>query len=158
MPPSDTTHAAEGANGIEESTKNPNQEEPNGDDEHPGADLEVDATQTAPAPTTRSKTAPSRKPPTPPPTSPSPAPQINRGVMTLSDVYAARDVLAEKANAHWIKGLGGGQNKEGETIVNFLYKMKVGPGEWWRLFHLLPDPSPISRTSFFASNYAQVHR
>jgi hypothetical protein len=49
--------------------------------------------------------------------------------MTLSDVYAAREVLAEKANAHWVKGLGGGQNKEGETIVNFLYKMKVGPGE-----------------------------
>jgi hypothetical protein len=50
-------------------------------------------------------------------------------VITLADVHAARAVLAEKANAHWMKGLGGGQNKEGETIVNFLYKMKVGPGE-----------------------------
>lgn len=48
--------------------------------------------------------------------------------MTLSDVLAAKHVLAEKANAHWAKGLGGGQNKESETIVNFLYKMKVGPG------------------------------
>jgi hypothetical protein len=79
---------------------------------------------------TRSKTAPFRKVPTPPPSSPSPAPQITRGVLTLSDVHAARDALAEKANSHWVKGLGGGQNKEGETIVNFLYKMKVGPGEW----------------------------
>jgi hypothetical protein len=49
--------------------------------------------------------------------------------MTLSDVIAARDVLAEKANVHWAKGLGGGQNKESETIVNFLYKNKVGAGE-----------------------------
>lgn len=47
----------------------------------------------------------------------------------MSDVHAARAALAEKANAHWVKGLGGGQNKEGETIVNFLYKMKAGPGE-----------------------------
>lgn len=78
------------------------------------------------APTTRSKTAPTRKPATPPP--PSPPVEIDRGVLTLSDVMAARSVLAEKANAHWVKGLGGGQNKEGETIVNFLYKMKVGPG------------------------------
>jgi hypothetical protein len=38
-------------------------------------------------------------------------------------------VLADRANAHWQKGLGGGQNKEGETIVNFLYKLKVGSGE-----------------------------
>lgn len=83
----------------------------------------------APAPpTTRSKTLPYRKPPTPTP-EPTPAPEINRGVVTLSDVHAAREVLAEKANAHWVKGLGGGQNKEGETIVNFLYKMKAGPGE-----------------------------
>jgi len=57
---------------------------------------------------------------------------MKRGVITLSDVNAAREVLAEKANAHWVKGLGGGQNKEGETIVNFLYKMKVGHGEWTR--------------------------
>lgn len=77
-------------------------------------------------PTTRSKTLPSRRPATPPP--PSPPPPIRRGVMTLSDVLAAKHVLAEKANAHWAKGLGGGQNKESETIVNFLYKMKVGPG------------------------------
>ena len=48
----------------------------------------------------------------------------------MSDVHAARAALAEKANAHWVKGLGGGQNKEGETIVNFLYKMKAGPGEF----------------------------
>lgn len=81
------------------------------------------------APTTRSKTAPFRKAPTPPPASPSPPPDVKRGVITLSDVAAARAVLAEKANAHWVKGLGGGQNKESETIVNFLYKMKAGPGE-----------------------------
>lgn len=79
-------------------------------------------------PTTRSKTLPSRRPATPAPPSPPPAPTIRRGVMTLSDVLAAKHVLAEKANAHWAKGLGGGQNKESETIVNFLYKMKVGPG------------------------------
>jgi hypothetical protein len=79
------------------------------------------------APTTRSKTAPFRKVPTPP-VSPR-STEIKRGVITLSDVAAARAVLAEKANAHWAKGLGGGQNKESETIVNFLYKMKVGPGE-----------------------------
>lgn len=83
----------------------------------------------APAPpTTRSKTAPQRKRPTPAPSISAQA-ESNRGVMTLSDVNAAREALAEKANAHWIKGLGGGQNKESETIVNFLYKMKVGPGE-----------------------------
>lgn len=79
-------------------------------------------------PTTRSKTLPSRRPATPAPPSPPPPPVIRRGVMTLSDVLAAKHVLAEKANAHWAKGLGGGQNKESETIVNFLYKMKVGPG------------------------------
>ncbi|ORY35638.1 hypothetical protein BCR39DRAFT_511240 [Naematelia encephala] len=79
-------------------------------------------------PTTRSKTAPSRRVPTPPP-------PPKRGVITLSDMYAARDVLAEKANAHWIKGLGGGQNKESETIVNFLYKMKVGPGRLLRVYN-----------------------
>ena len=79
-------------------------------------------------PTTRSKTAPSRKPPTPT-LSPSPPRDVKRGVITLSDVEAARYVMAEKANAHWVKGLGGGQNKEGETIVNFLYKMKAGPSE-----------------------------
>jgi hypothetical protein len=75
------------------------------------------------APTTRSKTAPMRKEPTPPPVSKASM------VLCLSDVEAAREILAEKANAHWLKGLGGGQNKESETIVNFLYKMKVGPGE-----------------------------
>ena len=79
-------------------------------------------------PTTRSKTLPMRKPPTPPPRSPSPT-EIKRGVVTLSDVEAARAVLAEKANAHWGRGLGGGQNREGETIVNFLYKLKAGPSE-----------------------------
>lgn len=81
-----------------------------------------------PAPTTRSKTAPTRRPPTPARTT-SPGPEYRTRVITLSDVIAARDVLAEKANAHWAKGLGGGQNKESETIVNFLYKMKVGPGK-----------------------------
>lgn len=50
--------------------------------------------------------------------------------MTLSDVYSARAVLAEKANQHWAKGLGGGQNREGETIVNFLYKNKVGHSKY----------------------------
>lgn len=49
--------------------------------------------------------------------------------MTLSDVHAAHAVLAEKANQHWVKGLGGGQNKESETIVQFLYKRKVGNGK-----------------------------
>ena len=85
-----------------------------------------DGEDTPAPPTTRSKTAPTRKQPTPEAT---PAPGYQRPVITLSDVMAARDILAEKANAHWIKGLGGGQNKEGETIVNFLYKMKVGPGQ-----------------------------
>ena len=83
----------------------------------------------APAPTTRSKTAPRRKVATPPLSTA--IVEDKTRVMTLSDVLAARDVLAEKANAHWMKGLGGGQNKEGETIVNFLYKMKVGPGEFF---------------------------
>lgn len=94
-------------------------------------DIEGDEVDDEPpiAPTTRSKTATFRKAPTPPPASPSPAPEVKRGVITLSDVAAARGVLAEKANAHWVKGLGGGQNKESETIVNFLYKMKAGPGE-----------------------------
>jgi hypothetical protein len=75
----------------------------------------------AEAPTTRSKTAPHRKEPTPVPRKVDP-------IITLSDIHTAREVLAERANAHWQKGLGGGQNKEGETIVNFLYKLKVGPG------------------------------
>lgn len=81
------------------------------------------------APTTRSKTAPRRKQATPD-ASPTPTGSYQRPVITLSDVHAARDALADRANAHWAKGLGGGQNKEGETIVNFLYKMKVGPGMW----------------------------
>ncbi|OCF37901.1 hypothetical protein I316_00125 [Kwoniella heveanensis BCC8398] len=95
-------------------------------------------------PTTRSKTLPSRKPPTPTPPLPSspPVPTIKRGVITLSDVYAAREVLAEKANAHWMKGLGGGQNKEGETIVNFLYKMKVGQGRLLRVYNPTPTTYP----------------
>jgi hypothetical protein len=75
------------------------------------------------APTTRSKTAPLRKEPTPVPRKVDP-------IITLSDIHTARVVLADKANAHWQKGLGGGQNKEGETIVNFLYKLKVGSGEF----------------------------
>ena len=79
--------------------------------------------------TTRSKTAPQRKQATPD-ASPGPSDSYQRPVITLSDVHAARDALAERANAHWTKGLGGGQNKEGETIVNFLYKMKVGPGKF----------------------------
>ncbi|ORX38581.1 hypothetical protein BD324DRAFT_367955 [Kockovaella imperatae] len=88
-------------------------------------------------PTTRSKTLPMRRPPTPPPRSPSPV-DVKRGVITLSDVEAARAVLAEKANAHWIKGLGGGQNKEGETIVNFLYKLKAGPTRLLRVYNPWP--------------------
>lgn len=93
----------------------------------------VDGEDTPAPPTTRSKTAPTRKEPTPD-ASPAPSGGYQRPVITLSDVMAARDVLAEKANAHWIKGLGGGQNKEGETIVNFLYKLKVGPGQSRPLF------------------------
>lgn len=93
----------------------------NGEQEE-GGEMGTPATRT-----TRSKTAPQRKQATPS-TSPGPSDSAPRPVITLSDVHAARDVLAERANAHWIKGLGGGQNKEGETIVNFLYKMKVGPG------------------------------
>jgi hypothetical protein len=73
--------------------------------------------------TTRSKTAPQRR------KSPEIAPR-KHGVFTLSDVHACRAILAEKANQHWMKGLGGGQNREGETIVNFLYKNKVGHGEY----------------------------
>ncbi|KIR51643.1 hypothetical protein I315_05866 [Cryptococcus gattii Ru294] len=93
-------------------------------------------------PTTRSKTLPSRRPATPAPPSPPPAPTIRRGVMTLSDVLAAKHVLAEKANAHWTKGLGGGQNKESETIVNFLYKMKVGPGRLLRVYNPMTSTQP----------------
>lgn len=78
------------------------------------------------APTTRSKTAPHRKEPTPPRDN---SPKAD-ALITLSDIHAAKEVLAERANAHWAKGLGGGQNKEGETIVNFLYKLKVEPGEF----------------------------
>ncbi|WWC93742.1 hypothetical protein V866_000578 [Kwoniella sp. B9012] len=92
-------------------------------------------------PTTRSKTLPVRQPITNTP-SPEPVPQIKRGVITLSDIYAAREVLAEKANNHWMKGLGGGQNKEGETIVNFLYKMKVGQGRLLRVYN--PTPANYS--------------
>ncbi|KIR58903.1 hypothetical protein I314_05316 [Cryptococcus bacillisporus CA1873] len=93
-------------------------------------------------PTTRSKTLPSRRPATPAPPSPPPPPVIRRGVMTLSDVLAAKHVLAEKANAHWAKGLGGGQNKESETIVNFLYKMKVGPGRLLRVYNPMTSTQP----------------
>ncbi|WVQ74893.1 hypothetical protein IAR50_004500 [Cryptococcus sp. DSM 104548] len=91
------------------------------------------------APTTRSKTLPTRKPATPPPPSP---PPISRGVVTLSDVLAARHELAEKANAHWARGLGGGQNKESETIVQFLYKMKVGPGRLLRVYNPTTSAQP----------------
>ena len=98
------------------------------------ADEPIDDEPPAP-PTTRSKTAPTRRPPTPTHINPPSTTELKREVMTLSDVLAAREILAEKANAHWIRGLGGGQNKEGETIVNFLYKMKVGHGELvdWRV-------------------------
>nr|XP_018261442.1 uncharacterized protein I303_05880 [Kwoniella dejecticola CBS 10117]OBR83600.1 hypothetical protein I303_05880 [Kwoniella dejecticola CBS 10117] len=93
-----------------------------------GAEAEADPMDNFEPPTTRSKTLPTRRPTSPIP-APNPPPQIKRGVITLSDVRAAKEVLAEKANNHWMKGLGGGQNKEGETIVQFLYKMKVGQGE-----------------------------
>ncbi|EJT46818.1 hypothetical protein A1Q1_04419 [Trichosporon asahii var. asahii CBS 2479] len=86
-------------------------------------------------PTTRSKTAPQRK-------ATETHPPIKRGIMTLSDVHAARAVLADKANQHWMKGLGGGQNREGETIVNFLYKNKVGHGRLLRVYN--PTPAPFS--------------
>lgn len=95
------------------------------EDANANANAEDDA-----APTTRSKTAPLRKEPTPPPTVPEGS-NRSEHVFTLSDVPAARDILAEKANQHWMKGLGGGQNKESETIVQFLYKLKVGPGEFF---------------------------
>ena len=87
-----------------------------------GEDNDEEDEEVAEAPTTRSKTAPNRKEPTPVPRKVDP-------IITLSDIHIAREVLAERANTHWQKGLGGGQNKEGETIVNFLYKLKVGPGE-----------------------------
>lgn len=91
-----------------------------------GTEHSTDEGQDIPvAPTTRSKTAPHRKEPTPTRES-SPKPDA---LITLSDINAAKEVLADRANAHWAKGLGGGQNKEGETIVNFLYKLKVEPGE-----------------------------
>ncbi|WRT68362.1 uncharacterized protein IL334_005338 [Kwoniella shivajii] len=89
-------------------------------------------------PTTRSKTLPTRQPEANSPIPEHPAVQLKRGVITLSDVYSAREVLAEKANNHWMKGLGGGQNKEGETIVNFLYKMKVGQGRLLRVYNPVP--------------------
>jgi hypothetical protein len=94
----------------------------NGADGETAEDNDEEDEELAEAPTTRSKTAPHRKEPTPVPRKVDP-------IITLSDIHTAREVLAERANAHWQKGLGGGQNKEGETIVNFLYKLKVGPGE-----------------------------
>jgi hypothetical protein len=90
-----------------------------------GEDEEMGDESRAP-PTTRSKTAPLRQATS---SSPAPNPAIKRGVMTLADIHSAHAVLAEKANQHWAKGLGGGQNREGETIVNFLYKNKVGHSE-----------------------------
>ncbi|TXT13800.1 hypothetical protein VHUM_01167 [Vanrija humicola] len=113
-------------------------QEPGVDDEA-AAEAAQDEETNAP-PTTRSKTAPLRKASTPE-ASPQP-PRVKRGVMTLSDVHAARAILAEKANAHWVKGLGGGQNREGETIVNFLYKNKVGHGRLLRVYN--PTPAPFS--------------
>lgn len=97
-------------------------------------DKDEEDEEVAEAPTTRSKTAPHRKEPTPVPRKVDP-------IITLSDIHTAREVLAERANAHWQKGLGGGQNKEGETIVNFLYKLKVGPGESCVYLHLRLNPS-----------------
>ena len=114
-PPAQAESKAEGTEPVQEG-------------EPEGGDMEGDDDEPVVAPTTRSKTAPHRRQPTPPAASPSPPTEIKRGVITLSDVHAARAALAEKANAHWVKGLGGGQNKEGETIVQFLYKMKAGPG------------------------------
>lgn len=114
QPQSATTAVEPGVDGTTNGTEALNGEEDAVDD-----DQEVPA-----APTTRSKTAPLRKEPTPPRAN---TPKVD-ALITLSDVYAARDVLAERANAHWAKGLGGGQNKESETIVNFLYKLKVEPG------------------------------
>ena len=93
-------------------------EEAAGADEEAADGEDVDMSGRA----TRSKTAPQRKEATP-------LIAASSEVITLSDVQAARDVLADKANQHWVKGLGGGQNKESETIVNFLYKLKVGPGK-----------------------------
>ncbi|KAL1411312.1 hypothetical protein Q8F55_002263 [Vanrija albida] len=108
-------------------------------DDEAAAEAAQDEETNAP-PTTRSKTAPLRKATTPE-LSPQP-PRVKRGVMTLSDVHAARAILAEKANAHWVKGLGGGQNREGETIVNFLYKNKVGHGRLLRVYN--PTPAPFA--------------
>lgn len=139
-PPVDGAAAPTDAAASAASKENANDGQPEGSTEQgeappEGEKMDQDANEDMPedtvqAPTTRSKTLPSRKPATPPPPTPPPQqPEVKRGVITLADVHAARAVLAEKANAHWMKGLGGGQNKEGETIVNFLYKMKVGPGE-----------------------------
>lgn len=135
----------------------PNMEpaKPNGDAGEPvegdeaSAEAAAEEERIAP-PTTRSKTAPSRRQDTPEPL------QIKRGVMTLSDVYSARAVLAEKANQHWAKGLGGGQNREGETIVNFLYKNKVGHSEWlWMLG--LPTRAD-TQTAYYASTILSLLR
>jgi len=101
---------------------------------NPAEDKDDEDEEVAEAPTTRSKTAPHRREPTPVPRKVDP-------IITLSDIHTAREVLAERANAHWQKGLGGGQNKEGETIVNFLYKLKVGPGESCVYPQLHPNPS-----------------
>lgn len=122
------------------------QEGENAGVEGEGTGLEGEDEEPVVAPTTRSKTAPFRRQPTPPPTSPSPPTEIKRGVITLSDVHAARAALAEKANAHWVKGLGGGQNKEGETIVQFLYKMKAGPGESYTPTWVWSAPRLTNRT------------
>ncbi|WVW85670.1 hypothetical protein I302_107708 [Kwoniella bestiolae CBS 10118] len=144
--PSDQPETIQPKAEIENGTQNgesappPNGPEENGNGDDNPEDGETPLDNFEP-PTTRSKTLPTRQPNTNTP-SPEPLPQIKRGVITLSDVYAAREVLAEKANNHWMKGLGGGQNKEGETIVNFLYKMKVGQGRLLRVYN--PTPANYS--------------
>ncbi|KAL7423854.1 hypothetical protein Q5752_001438 [Cryptotrichosporon argae] len=96
------------------------------------ADADEDAKTPPAAPTTRSKTAPLRKARTP-------SPEPERGErderLTILDVERAHQVLADRANQHWMRGLGGGQNKESETIVQFLYKNKVGPGRLLRVYN-----------------------
>ncbi|WWC90740.1 uncharacterized protein L201_005677 [Kwoniella dendrophila CBS 6074] len=140
-----TSASSEGnKNENKDDSQNQNSTEENGNQE--GSEELADNFE---PPTTRSKTLPTRQPNNTDNNHSSSLQQqqqaqIKRGVITLSDVYLAKEVLAEKANNHWLKGLGGGQNKEGETIVNFLYKMKVGQGRLLRVYNPTPPTYPWS--------------
>ncbi|WWC71609.1 uncharacterized protein I206_105567 [Kwoniella pini CBS 10737] len=128
------------ANPVEPKVINNAPEIKNGEEEEEEEEVVLDNFE---PPTTRSKTLPIRRQTSPEILINESIPQIKRGVITLSDVRAAKEVLAEKANNHWMKGLGGGQNKEGETIVHFLYKMKVGQGRLLRVY----NPAPANQSS-----------